>query len=200
MNINLSSSLSQVSQLTIPTIDYNKHNWDILESLLIHNDVGVALNTEVSVFNRDWRIEEKIDNEVVFLMMRDQVKHYRETMIDQYGLLGLSQIDLKDTHCILTEGVSDYFSARLVFPSFNVLGLTTLSGSFKAKCIYMNLFDSFTLFSDNDFKKDNVGIKSGFMLRKNLTDLGKKVQLVIPETPHNDLTDNFIFRLKVISI
>lgn len=83
-------------------------------------------------------------------MRRDIVSNRRYTDIDLYGLFGLSRINPHDTHCYITEGVSDGISAMLLLPSKNVLAITNLGGSQTARKIIISLFDSVTIIHDND--------------------------------------------------
>ena len=62
---------------------------------------------------------------MVFSMARSITSHQRNTKVDKYGILGVSLLNLKDTSVILTEGVSDFFTAKILCPDRNVLGVTT---------------------------------------------------------------------------
>ena len=131
-------------------------------------------------------------------MTRSCVNFYRITHKDTFGLLGLSLINLKDDRVILTEGVSDYFTAKLLCPNINVLGITTLSGSEVAKTILLNLFNKFIICADNDTTAEvNTGMRNAQNLSNLLKEYNKSVKIFTPQTGFKDITDNLIYCLKL---
>lgn len=176
-------------------INLDCHNWDILSSIY---KGPILFRTEVDVHKGFiWRIQEKFNDDVVFDMIRQKMTLKRYTNIDNYGLLGLSQINKKDRSVILTEGVSDYFTAKILCPDKNVLGVTTLTGSHVAKTILVNMFDFFTLCSDNDTNKDrNTGMTNSSRFRGFLEGYQKTVNVFLPADGFKDISDNYINILK----
>lgn len=178
-----------------PGIDLNRHNWDILSDIY---KGGILFESQLDPRKGFiWRMSEKIDQEEVFDLVRDKITLNRFTNTDKYGLLGLSQINLKDRNVILTEGVSDYFTAKILCPEENVLGVTTLTGSHTAKAILVNMFDSFILCSDNDTGKErNTGMTNSSRFREFLESYHKKVRVFLPADGYKDISDNYIAKLR----
>ena len=111
--------------------------------------------------------------------------------------MGLSAIDRTDRAVILTEGVSDYFTAKILCPESNVLGVTTLTGSHAAKAILVNLFDTFTICTDNDTGKErNTGYTNSSRFREFLESYGKTVNIFLPSDGYKDISDNFVGKLR----
>ena len=101
-------------------IDRNAHNWDNL--IAIYNGVGkvpsITFENALDIHKGFvWKITETLNGEPIFVLMRDKMLKNRYTDVDKYGLLGLSIINPKDRSVILTEGVSDYFSAKFLCPA-----------------------------------------------------------------------------------
>jgi hypothetical protein len=145
-----------------------------------------------------WILSEKINEKEIFQLKRNKVNQQRITITDEYGLIGLSLIDPENRECILTEGVSDFFTTKMLFKDRNVLGLTTLSTSGLGKSILISLFDHFDIITDNDVEStDNRGTKNASNLRKFLISNNKNAKIRIPENPFKDITDQFIFNLKI---
>lgn len=192
--IDLNQSILNFPYPKIPNLE-SLHNWDILCSFDYGPDLTLKQGTYKNIPH--WRIQEIWEGEVVFKMLRNKVTLQRDTKIDNYGLLGVSNLNLDSQCCILTEGVSDYFCARLLFPNVNVLGVTTLTGSVVAKSILLSLFDDYTIISDNDSNKVlNTGLTSSFKLKSFLQSYGKNVSVVLPDSKL-DLSDEFVFNLKL---
>ena len=79
----------------------------------------------------------------------------------------------------------------------NVLGLTTLTGSKKAKYLISTLFDEFIIFSDNDFNSvNNTGLLNAQKMAEYLRSEGKKVKIELPSPGNKDMTDQFMEELK----
>lgn len=178
-----------------PNVELNCHNWDILSSIY---KGGILFESQLDPRKGFiWRMTEKIGQEEVFDLVRDKMTLNRFTNTDRYGLLGLSQINLKDRSVILTEGVSDYFTAKILCPDKNVLGVTTLTGSHTAKAILVNLFDSYILCSDNDSGKErNTGIMNSSKFREYLESYHKDVKIFLPADGYKDISDNYIAKLR----
>lgn len=176
-------------------------NWDHLMYLVNNNKTLFPKIDFTETSNLDdgrmWQIREFVGEES-FVMQRSMIKGHRNTIKDLYGLIGLSSINPKDTSVILTEGVSDYFTAKLLEPKRNVLGVTTLSGSTTAKKILINLFDNFLICADNDATSSkNTGVSNAYNLKKFLESFGKSVTIFTPQVGFKDITDNFVFNLKL---
>lgn len=169
----------------------NRPNWDILIDV---NNSGVLFESALDAHKGFvWRIKEDVGGVPAFEMVRDKMQYRRYTNVDRYGLLGLSQINLSDRRVILTEGVSDYFTAKRLCPERNVLGVTTLSGSRVAKAVLVNLFDEFTICADNDAAAvRNTGTANADRFRAFLESYGKRVVVFVPKDGYKDISDNFI--------
>jgi len=180
-------------------IDSTAHNWDNL--LKLYNTLNKVPTIEFSAYldarkGFVWRIRETMDDECIFELIRDKVLKNRYTNIDKYGLLGLSIINPLDRSVILTEGVSDYFSAKFLCPDRNVLGVTTLGGSKIAKTILVNMFDEFCICSDNDTKGErNTGFTNANKFKQFLEEYNKRVYIFIPVTGYKDVSDNLMGKL-----
>ena len=179
--------------------DRNASNWDNL--ITIYNGVNkvpsITFENTLDVHKGFvWKIRETIGDRCVFELMRDKMLRNRYTNIDEYGLLGLSIINPKDRSVILTEGVSDYFSAKFLCPDRNVLGVTTLGGSRIAKMILVNMFDTFCICSDNDTKGErNTGLTNSNKFKMFLEGYNKRIYIFIPETGYKDVSDNLFGKL-----
>jgi len=163
------------------------HHWEVLRSIWKSGSVS---------FSNDgfyWKIQEVLDGETVFSMTRSLASLQRNTEQDKYGLLGVSLLNLQDKSVILTEGVSDYFTAKILCPDRNVLGVTTLGGSSSAKKILLSLFDSFLICSDSD----STGIINSSKWKRLLNSYNKSVSVFLPPTGAKDITESFIFNLKL---
>lgn len=175
-------------------IDRNATNWDNL--IAIYNGVckvpTITFESTLDVHKGFiWKIQEKIGSDVVFELFRDKMLRNRYTNVDKYGLLGMSIINPKDRSVVLTEGVSDYFTARFLCPNRNVLGVTTLGGNKTAKTILVNMFDEFCICSDNDTKGErNTGYTNSSRFKSFLESYGKKVYVFLPQSDCKDISDN----------
>jgi hypothetical protein len=176
-------------------VDPNRHNWDVLSELY---KGGITFKSYLDPRKGfAWRITETLDGDTVFDLVRDKMTLTRYTDTDRYGLLGLSAIDRTDRAVILTEGVSDYFTAKILCPESNVLGVTTLTGSHAAKAILVNLFDTFTICTDNDTGKErNTGYTNSSRFREFLESYGKTVNIFLPSDGYKDISDNFVGKLR----
>lgn len=151
-----------------------------------------------------WRLQEHIFNgqdwEQCFDLIRNKMTKQRITKIDNYGLFGVSLVNLSNRTAIITEGVSDFMSAKFLCPKDNVLGLTTLSGNKIAKTILLNLFDDFLIISDNDISKQamnkmNTGLRNSLSLGNFLKSNGKSVKIFYPT--QKDISDELMMAIKL---
>ena len=188
------------------SVDLNRHNWDILSEIYNSDGFCPYIDPRKGIVFRPyldphrgfaWRITETLDGVTVFDLVRDKITLSRCTVTDTYGLLGLSAINKADRTVILTEGVSDYFTAKIICPESNVLGVTTLTGSHIAKTVLVNLFDTFTICTDNDTGKEyNTGYANSSRFREFLESYGKTVKIFLPSDGYKDLSDNFIGKMR----
>lgn len=175
-----------------PTISLSSHKWNILKDLWSQtNNKSLTFTIEPE----GWYIREFIDEVPIFQLRRDCVNFNRYTDLDTFGLLGLSLLNLNDKTCFITEGVSDYISAKLCLPNRNVLGVTNLGGSLNARKILVSLFDEVTICAD----KDKTGLTVAFFKWKTLFDrYGIKSKVWTTSSPTlKDFTDEFLFNLKL---
>ena len=89
--------------------------------------------------------------------------------------------------------MSDYFTAKLLCPDRNVLGITTLGGSTNAKKIILSLFDSVLICADNDA----TGMLNATKWKRFLTSYNKSASVFLPPQGKKDITDAFVFNLKL---
>lgn len=131
---------------------------------------------------------------ISFWYTRDVGGRGKNTSVDYFGLVGLSLLNLSDRRVIITEGVSDYLSAKLCYPTFNVLGFTSLGGNSKATCIVLSLFDEIYYFADNDMDKHgfNTGLRAGGNVLNFYMRHGKRVHVLTPNLPYKDTTQQFL--------
>lgn len=126
-----------------------------------------------------------------FILQRDLLTFQRKTLKDTYGILGLSLIDPSNSSVFITEGVSDYFTAKLLLPNSNVLAFTTLGGSSLSKTLVLSLFNSITLIQDND----STGRSNSTNLSTFFKSYNKSVYIFSPPV-YKDLSESFIQSLK----
>lgn len=185
---------------SVPNLKFGQ-NWDVLQQIYnLNRDLFGSITFDKVEDPRDgicWRIKESVADGN-FLMQRSCITKQRNTIEDTYGLLGLSLIDPKDDSVILTEGVSDFFTAKFLEPTRNVLGVTTLSGSVTAKKLILSLFNKILICSDNDaLAERNTGITNSAAMRKFYSNYLKSVTIFTPQPGFKDITDNLIFNLKI---
>lgn len=173
------------------------NNWDTLEVLWNKFHPNSSITFTHSTMNEPvWSIREEFDERylpgVYFALTRNKINKQRLTLSDPYKLLGLSLVSPLSRSVILTEGVSDFFTTKLLNPDLNVLGVTVLSGSFETLKVLANLFDDFTIVADND----RTGLSNANRFKSKLQPYGK-VSIVTPDLPHKDITDMFMFNLKL---
>jgi len=180
------------SPISFPQVPPTLPKWEVLMLLFNRSDPSTSPIT----FTRPiegWRIREVINNTEVFNLRRDTVTMQRYTDTDLFGLLGTSLLNVNDDHCYLTEGVSDYITAKLLMPDKNVLGVTTLGGKPLARRIIISLFKRCTIITDNDA----TGQKNALSFKNFLNSKGVKVRIWHPDGNLKDLTDAFLFNYKI---
>ncbi len=166
---------------------------EYLHSPIISEDGVVSLTrTQMDTW---WSLKEVFNGEVVFSMDRSRLDGVRKERINCFGALGVSQIDTDKNDVIITEGVSDYLTAKLMFPSDNVLGFTNLGGSTLARSIVVSLFKEAIIVSDNDSAHEggNIGYRTSRNLQSELRSYGLKADVYLPET--KDLSGLLISRI-----
>lgn len=168
--------------------------WEILRTLW--NIYNPNSTIKFTLDDSGWRISESFTGTPHFELRRDVISLRRYTDTDIYGVLGLSLINPQKSTVILTEGVSDYISTKLLYPDTNVLGITQLGGSDIAKLLLISLFDKFIVCMDND----EAGLKNGLNWKKFLLSYNKKVKLWKTQASRcKDVTDEFLLNLKIDS-
>lgn len=174
-------------QINLPKVDTTLPSWEILRRLW--SPCSVMFTND----NFYWHITEVLEDEVVFHMTRSVVTMQRFTETNKYGLLGVSLLNLEDKSVILTEGVSDFFSAKLLCPDRNVLGITNVGGSVNARSILVNLFDSFLFCADSD----DTGRSNVIKWKEFLRPYGKKVSIFMVPPGCKDVSESLIKNLKM---
>lgn len=185
-----------IEHLKLPS-NLPQKEWDVLFSLTELNAIpGIAFSQSYFDAVPHWCITEEL-GDFKFIFHRNKATNQRITEQDYLGLIGFSSLNVLDDRVYLTEGVSDFITVKLLNPKMNVLGLTTLSGSIKAKKLICSLFNKICIISDNDTGKGvNTGISNVQRMRKFYTGYGKQVKIKLPSTGFKDITDEFIFELK----
>lgn len=167
--------------------------WELLYQLVQANPLGSV--TLVRDGNQ-YILREIVSEEYEFCMYR-YLDGSRETIQDPLGVIGLSLVNPKNPTVRLTEGVSDYISAKLAYPDKNILGFTTLGGNKVAKTIVGSLFENFVIFADNDSGKEiNTGVANSLKMKSWFESLGKRVRIELPVSGNKDLTQQFISDLR----
>lgn len=169
-------------------------NWKVLKRQFDDGNTVEGITLESlpyydTVMTPLYRVSENI-GQFKFEMLRLQLSKRKITIFDDLGLVGVSSLDLNDDFCYLTEGVSDFLSAKLMFKEtehHNVLGCTTLGGNANARKILLGLFNNYCIITDND----TTGIKNIQEFRQWLVQNGKTVQMRLPETGCKDISIEF---------
>lgn len=181
-----------------PTISVRSPQWSILADLCMQHPIkglqvgDIARNGTVDVV-------ERIGNYTTLWFSRHLFGPTRTMYIDRFGAVGVSSLDVRDSRVILTEGVSDFITMKLLYPDRNVLGFTTLGGNRYATKIVLSLFDDITVCSDNDMGSSarNTGITNAYRLRLQYERYGRRVRIVLPESGCKDMTDQFLSELRL---
>lgn len=160
--------------------------WIKLTDYLAENPIKGFSVSQVPNVIPYWVIEEQVG--IYQFKMRRFISGKRLTDHDDLGLIGLNSLDLKDRHCFLTEGVTDFITKKLHFPNSNVLGVLNLSGSATARQILRYLFDSYTIIMDND----TTGVKNASNFRRILTSMYKTVKFELPPYQSKDYSEYFL--------
>lgn len=160
--------------------------WTILSDLW--KDNSITFSQEVD----GWRIREVLEGTELFSLRRDYITNNRYTDTDLLGLLGVSLLNLNERSVFITEGVSDYFTAKLLLPKCNVLGVTQLGGSKNAKKMLISLFNEVTILADNDV----AGLANANRWSLFLSEYGIKTNMW-QSSIGKDITDEFIFNLRL---
>lgn len=136
-------------------------------------------------FIDEWDIQERFDDAPIHLhYTRNKVSLQRKTIVDEYSCIGLSQVTQKES-VILTEGISDYFTAFLMFRDFpvDVIGLTKLGGNKYTKSFILSVYSSIYIIADNDA----TGISNASRMMSLYKSYGKHCKIIIPQA--KDLTE-----------
>lgn len=187
-------SESALSKIDLSRFEVDKPQWYNLRSLW--NEGSIRL---YSPFRPDAvDVVEKLQDKTLFWYQRSMMGPHRITTVDRYGLIGLSMVNIKDTRAIVAEGVSDFLSLKMLYPTLNVLGFTTLGGNINSVKILLSLFESFTFVCDNDFTADrNTGMLNGAALKQYYESYGRQVKIVFPEFPYKDITQQLMAALEL---
>lgn len=190
-----------VGHIELPDGFYPKSlQWVKLQQLWGGRRGGVLVDSDLTRPVMSVRVVERLvsglSERVSFWYSRDVAGPGKMTYLNCFGLVGLSRLNLRDRSVILTEGVSDYLSASMVFGDRNVLGLTSLGGNKAAHKIVCALFDSITYVSDNDMSGDiNTGIRAAGRVMDFYRSMGKSVSVLLPAVGYKDFTEEFMGRL-----
>lgn len=172
-----------------------RHSWDSLESLLRGNHIqNISLVTDTIDLVPHWILTESF-GDFSFKMIRNKSTNQRITQLDKTGIIGLSSCNFKEPLVIITEGVSDFITTKLLYPHRNVIGLTTLSGTSLSKYIITSLFKNIVLITDND-PQSHTGLLNAQKMLHYYTSRGKNVKIQMPKYGHKDITDQFLFELR----
>jgi len=189
--------LVDIEEGRLPKYEYGelKTEWGMLHSLWNQTPYSDRVQfTECEVQNSGWSWKLHEDcGEYSFEMTRSQITGVRLTNSNDLGLLGLSLVNPKDSRVILTEGVSDYLTVKLNCGDVNVLGLTNLGGSTRARVLLLNLFDKFVYCCDND----EAGRSGAYKLKSWLEGYGKRVKIWTPSGVAKDVTDMFMRNIRM---
>lgn len=203
--------IQPLSSINLSSFNFSKPlaHWYLLQSLWssIHPNSSILFNLSSTKFTieESWFSQHSIVSTNIsassnfsevptpfFSFQRDLLSLQRTTNLDTYSILGLSLINPLDTKVILTEGVSDYFTAKLLCPNSNVLAFTTLGGSTLSKSIVLSLFSSFIICQDND----STGRSNALHLSNLLKSYNKLVSIFTSPTPNKDLSQSFLSLLR----
>lgn len=192
-----------VDHIVLPEGFYHKaFQWVKLQQLWGGCRGGVTVDSDLTRPSMAVRVVEQLSTavgpRVSFWYSRDVGGPAKMTYINHFGLVGLSRLNLQDRSVFLTEGVSDYLSASMVFEGYNVLGLTSLGGNRAAHKIISSLFDSIVYISDNDIGGDgvNTGVRAAGRVVDFYRSLGKTVSVLFPSVGYKDFTEEFMGRLQ----
>lgn len=127
-----------------------------------------------------WNITEKFADKgittTLFDFTRSCITLNRRTNINLLGMLGLTALDFSNPSIIITEGVSDFFSIKLLNPTLNVLGITNLGGSTLVKQFLITYFSKIVIVADSD----SAGVKTAISYQKFFSSHSIKSAIYIP--------------------
>lgn len=195
-----------VSHISLPAgFRHKDYQWNKLMQLWGGIRGGIEVSSDYTRPSLAVRVIERLPSDMgsrVSLWYARDVGSKGKTMyIDFFGLVGLSMLDFSSRSVLITEGVSDFLSAKMVYPDRNVLGFTTLGGSRRATKIICSLFDDITYICDDDSGKSvNTGLRAGGRLLQFYRNQGKSVRLLLPSAGYNDFTEEFMARLRFLSV
>lgn len=178
---------------SIPDIPMNSHHWNVLSYLW--TNLSSSSISFVQTFSSEgfiWDIREFVAYKD-FHLTRNCISLQRITISDPFGLIGLSLVNPRSDFVVITEGVSDFFTVKLLLPSVNVLGFTTLGGNSVARTLVLNLFNNIVYCADNDLGS-NTGLNAAFRLKSFLEQYQKSVKIIQPVLG-KDMSDNLIYNL-----
>lgn len=161
--------------LTLPYWEILSHLWDNFKTPTL----------TLSSTPDEWIIQESLYTIPYFELHRNKLSMQRIESINVLGLLGTSLINPKDTSCMICEGVSDYMTLKLLFPSNNVLGVTQLGGSAKARQFILSMFDKVAIIGDND----SSGARGIDKWRTAITSHGKRVKVLSVPRMFKDVSE-----------
>lgn len=181
-----------------PSISVQSPQWSILADLCTRYPIR---GIEVGDMARNGTIDvvERIGSYTTLWFSRHLFGPMRSMYIDRFGAVGVASLNVRDSRVILTEGVSDFITMKLLYPDRNVLGFTTLGGNRYATKIVLSLFDDITICSDNDMQsaERNTGITNAYRLRTQYERYGRRVHIVLPESGCKDMTEQFLSELRL---
>lgn len=172
--------------IEFPNVNLKQHKWNVLSQLWLR--VGSSTLT-FECKSDGWYINESLFGSPCYQLRRDYVSLQRYTNFDNYGLLGLSMIDFNSREFIITEGVSDFFTTKLLCPSSNVLGVTNLGGSCFAKSFLVSSTSKVKIIADND----PTGRLNACKWKELLTSHQISTSIFLPDS--KDITDQFLEHL-----
>lgn len=176
-------------------LDYSNmdgHEWDILLRLWVQRYSSPSFSYFEDANGPQWLLCEEVGG-YGFRMRRNRISQARFTDVDDLGLVGLSMVNPQDDRVIITEGVSDYMTAKLLCPGCNVVGFTTLCGSVVAKRIIGSLFRKIIYCCD----ADATGRGAGRRIKEYFGGLGCVVSLFEPPSGFKDITEAFLFNIRL---
>lgn len=194
-----------VSHIVLPMgFRHKDYQWNKLLQLWGGVRDGIEVGPDFTRPSLAVRVVERLmsvgGERVSFWYSRDVGGAGKFTYVNSFGLVGLSALNLEDRSVIITEGVSDFLSAKMVFVDRNVLGFTSLGGSAGATQVISSLFDSILYVSDNDMGSSglNTGVRAAGKVLSFYRDLGKSVRLLLPSVGFKDFTEEFMSRLLLL--
>lgn len=98
-----------------------------------------------------WNITESFNETLLFDFTRSVITLNRSTNTNLLGILGVTLLDFSNPTVIITEGVSDFFTIKLLLPSCNVLGITNLKGNSLVKRFLITYFTTIVVVTDSDY-------------------------------------------------